>query len=191
MLSILCIIFLVLCVIAAFKESKITGKYKALGIYGRLKAYLAFAFTGSGISSIVAPFIVGNQAEQGSIPLGLVLLAIGILIYVLTFLKTPAEYKKTVIPCMIVTALGVSLKLALFYLPFVWKLAAYDVPTSSTIPEVVRDDNGNICRTRIDGGFAYIQRPDGSEKCIPLSDVKSNIENNGNRIRYEGEDFYL
>jgi hypothetical protein len=92
---------------------------------------------------------------------------------------------------MIITALGVTMKLVLFYLPSVWRLAAYDVPTNSEIPEVIRDDNGNLCRTRIDGEFAYIQRPDGSEKCIPLSDVKSNIENNGNRIRYEGEDFYF
>jgi hypothetical protein len=191
MLVALCAVFLVICVIAAFKESKITGKYAALGIYGRVKAYLAFAFLCGSVCTIIVPLATGEQVEMSQILTGLFFLAIGVLIYVLTYLKTPPEYKKTVIPCMIITAMGVSLKMALFYLPFIWQLAAYDTPTNFEMPELVRDENGNMCRTRIDGSFVYIQRPDGSEKCIPLDDIKSNIEDNDNLIRYKGEDFYI
>ena len=34
------VIFLLLCVICALKESKITGLYKTFGVYGRFTAYL-------------------------------------------------------------------------------------------------------------------------------------------------------
>ena len=36
---ILAIAFLVLCVICATKEAKVTGLYKTFGVYGRLSAY--------------------------------------------------------------------------------------------------------------------------------------------------------
>jgi hypothetical protein len=118
--------------------------------------------------------------------MGIFFAAIGILIYVLTFLKTPPEYKKTVIPCMIITALGVTMKLVLFYLPFVWKLAAYDVPTSGGIPDLIQGDDGTLYNTRTVGNLVYIQQPDGKEVAVPLNQVTIN----GNQISYKDQKFH-
>ncbi len=130
------IVFLVLVIICAFKESKTTGLYKSYGVYGRLKAYLALDFALLGIAALIGgialPFLSGDLKEvvdQGIPPIamiafGLVFLALGVAIYYFTYRKCPDELKGKCIISMIISGMGVACKIAVFFLPFVWALSA-------------------------------------------------------------------
>lgn len=117
-------LFVVL-IICAVKESRVTGKYKAFGVYGRIRAYLAMDFFAAGIAMIVMAFIPG-MAEMGS-PLlsalvGLLITAAGLAIYVWTYLTCPDFLKKGLIVSMLITGIGVTVKISVFFLGFVWTL---------------------------------------------------------------------
>lgn len=157
------IIMLVILAVCAFKESSFTGIYKANKAYGRITAYLAFDLTAVGIAGVLSLFVPALKEMGFPIPLSLGCLALGIILYILAYIKCPQPLKKMCIPCMIVSGMGITLKIALFFLPFVWKLSSPDPVVTSGIPETVQDSDGNTCRTRVDGDFIYISRPDGSE----------------------------
>lgn len=145
---ILAIVFLVVCAVCAFKESKITGLYKANGVYGRLKAYLALDFVMAGIMMFITPWlpVSGMETEGVGIGqkllyslLGLVILAVGLLLYILSYKKCPESLKKKCIPSMIVSGFGVAIKICLFFLPFVWKLSMPTETVTASQPETTTE----------------------------------------------------
>lgn len=128
---IIAMILLILGIVCAFKESKITGLYKSFGVYGRLKAYLALDFTLCGImlvvSSVVGSLFSTDIVSTGMSPylgvlLGIALFALGYLIYWRTYSKCPPELRSKCIRSMIITGVGISVKISFFFLLFIWKL---------------------------------------------------------------------
>ena len=157
------IVVIVLMLVCAFKESSVTATYKANKVYGRLKAYLALDFVAVGIVGILSWFIPQLKDAGFPIFLGPVCLILGILLYVMAYIKCPQPLKKKCIPCMILSGLGVTIKVCVFFLPFIWRMALPDAGVgASGIPETVQDANGHVRRTQRNGDFIDIYRPDGS-----------------------------
>ncbi len=132
-------VFLIVAVICAFKESKVTGLYKTFGVYGRWSAYLAFDFLFAGLAMAILG-IVDKVQGQGDVKMMLITVVVGLLISVLglflykrAYNRCPDFLKKKCIISMIITAMGISLKLALFFIAAVWAI---------TGPKVVVDENG-------------------------------------------------
>lgn len=136
-------VFLIICVICAFKESKYTGFFRTIGVYGRIAAYLSTLLP-LGIIMFIASFFVdgiGTWAER--IPM-LIAALIGAAVVAWSYFKCPVPYRKRLIPCMLVSGLGVALKISLFFLVFVWKLTA---------PEVAQlEDGTTVCIDPWTGG---------------------------------------
>lgn len=138
---IVAIVFLVLAIVCAVQESKVTAPYKAYKVYGRLSAYLALDFAFAGLMSLVMAvvgLVTGEELDSGmsglaAVGFGVVLTALGVLLYLRAYKKCPDFLRKKCILSMIMTGLGVSVKICLFFLPFVWKLAEVDV--SQPVPE--------------------------------------------------------
>ncbi len=144
-LTILLIIFAVLCIICAFQESAVTGLYRAFGVYGRVKAYLALDLTLAGvllilipIASLFVPQLAEDVSGIGSVFLyltgGAICLAIGILLYWTTLAKCPPMLKDRCIISMVISGMGIAVKAGIFFLGFVWKLVG---------PREMVDENGN------------------------------------------------
>lgn len=148
MAVIIAIVFLAACVVCATKESKLTGTYKALNVYGRLTAYLALDFLMVGIMGILSPILAifdVQFVDGGPIVgflLGAVMLALAVLLYFRAYQKCPDFMKKKCIPSMIVSGLGVAIKICIFFLGFVWKL---------TGPQTMVTDNGEEVYVFSDG----------------------------------------
>ena len=132
-MAILAIAFLVLCAVCAIKESKVTGLYKTFGCYGRFGAYLGL-FCPMGLGMFVASFFMEDIGAERW--LYLLLGVIGAGIYYLAYLKAPAFLKKRVIPAMILSGFGVCIKLCIFFIGAVWRLAGPAVVTSETGEEL-------------------------------------------------------
>lgn len=167
-----------LAIFCAFKESKLTAIYKANKVYGRITAYLAMDLTLVGILGLLSVFIPAIK-EMNATPLLALLLIPGIGLYALAFVKCPQSLKSKCIPSMIISGIGVTMKICVFFLPFVWKMAGMNVSTASSsgIPDMIQDSRGNSCRTRVDGNFLYVSRPDGSEDCIDLEELENRDPN--------------
>ena len=167
-LVVLVFAFLILCIIAAFKESKLTGIYKTLEIFGRAKAYLALDFTLCGLGltgfSIVTLFGADWSAEGASLlilPLvGIAIGAIGVLLYISALKKAPKALRKRVIIDMILVGLGVSMKMTLFFFSAVWEIVK---------PEVYVDAQGNSYYVYIDGNVY-----DSANGCYGTLETDSN-----------------
>lgn len=145
---IVAIVVLALMAVCWSKESKITGTFKVLKTYGRITAYLALDFTLLGIVCLLSPLLAkfGITFMEGpvflSMLLGIVMLALGILLYFRAYVKCPDFMKKKCIPCMIVSGLGVAIKISLFFLAFAWRLVE---------PETMVTDNGEEVYVFSDG----------------------------------------
>ena len=160
------VIFFVLAVLCAVKESKITGTYKANKVYGRITAYLSLDFVLVGVMCLISVFVPPLQETigmgfPGNLLMAVVMLALAALLFWNALRKCPPALKKKCIPSMLISGMGVTLKLCVFFLPFVWKLSGAPVSVVS-IPELVTDANGNCCRAMVNGDFIDITRPDGS-----------------------------
>ena len=138
---ILAIAFLVICVVCACMESRVTGTYKAFGVYGRIAAYFGL-FAPMGLGMFIASFFVRDLADQRWLMLGLGLF--GSLIYLFVYLKCPEFLKKKVIISMLISGFGLCVKLAFFFIAAVWTL---------TGPQQVEDADGNTIL--IYGGEVY------------------------------------
>ncbi len=145
---ILSLVFLVACIVCAAKESRLTGTYKAAGVYGRIKAYLALDFTFAGAAMFIMGFASLFSAEGraqgigsllGFMVFGLVLAALGVFLYAAAYHKCPRRLKKKCIPSMIMSGLGITIKIVLFFIPAVWALSGGSTTSSSTYEE---DDEG-------------------------------------------------
>lgn len=133
MTAILAIGFLVLCAVCALKESKVTGLYKTFGVYGRLAAYFGL-FCPMGLGMFIASFF----AEEFSLAASLGFLALAVLgglIYFNAYRKCPAFLRRRCIPSMLLSGLGVCIKICVFFLGFVWRL---------TGPQEMTDSSGNV-----------------------------------------------
>lgn len=150
---------LVLMVVCASKESKVTGLYKTFGVYGRFKAYLALDFVMVGVMMGISPIIAmatgynmvsSGEMTAGSAALfvvvGIVILALGILLYLTSYRKCPDFLKKKCIPSMILSGFGVAIKVCFFFFGFFWKL---------TGPQEMVSDNGE--KVYVYGGYVYDQ----------------------------------
>lgn len=135
-MPIILIVFLVACLVCAFRESRVIGTYKVLHVFGRFKAYMALACTFGGLAAIVSGFV--DLANGGIMyaGLGLVCLAIGVLLYWSSYRKCPDFLKKKCILDMIVVGLGLSFKIALFFIAAVWSMYTPDTATTTDGQEV-------------------------------------------------------
>ena len=154
------IVLIVAMVFCAFKESSITSPYKTFKIYGRLRAFFAFDFTGLGAVLIFGSvldmmgynwIVTEGFLEVVSAPIlllcGLGALILGILIYVITYKNCPEDWRGKLIIHMIMTALGTITKVGFFWLMFFFKIWSYTLPkyiTGSDGKSYLRYNNGDI-----------------------------------------------
>lgn len=137
------IIILVAGIFCATQESKVTGTYKACHVYGRFYAYLALDFLLVGIMSILG-FTGISESKILSILVGLLFLALAILMYWNKLRKCPEFLKKKLIPSMLITGLGVTVKVCVFFLGFVWKLTGPQTMRLSDGREVYVFSGGEV-----------------------------------------------
>lgn len=126
------IAFLIICAICAVKESKVTGLYKAFGVYGRIAAYFAI-YCPLGIGAFIASFFI-DEIPKGQGFLLLIPASIGAFLCWNAYRKCPGVLKKKCIPSMMISGLGVVVKIFLFFCGFVWKI---------TGPQEMQDESGN------------------------------------------------
>lgn len=154
------IVLIVAMVFCAFKESSITSPYKTFKIYGRLRAFFAFDFTGLGAILIFGSvldmmgynwIVTEGLLEVVSAPIlllcGLGALILGILIYVITYKNCPEDWRGKLIIHMIMTALGTITKVGFFWLMFFFKIWSYTLPKyviGSDGKSYLRYNNGDI-----------------------------------------------
>ena len=154
------IVLIVAMVFCAFKESSITSPYKTFKIYGRLRAFFAFDFTGLGAVLIFGSvldmmgynwIVTEGLLEVVSAPIlllcGLGALILGILIYVITYKNCPEDWRGKLIIHMIMTALGTITKVGFFWLMFFFKIWSYTLPKyviGSDGKSYLRYNNGDI-----------------------------------------------
>ena len=132
---ILAIAFLVLCVVCAAMEAKVTGLYKTFGVYGRISAYFAL-FGPMGIIAFIATTVMSIAGVENMFPgnlIYLVLAAFGCLFYWNAYRKCPDFLKKKCIISMMISGFGLAVKIAFFFIGAIWKL---------TGPKEMVDENG-------------------------------------------------
>lgn len=118
-MAILAIAFLVICVIAAAKESKITGLYKTFGVYGRFTAYLSL-FAPMGLGMFIASFFMDDMGAERWMFLAMGLF--GCLLCAFVYIKCPEFLKKKVIFALLFSGFGLCIKLCIFFIGSVWRL---------------------------------------------------------------------
>lgn len=125
------VILLVVMVLCAVKESKVTGLYRAFGVYGRIAAYFSL-FCPIGVVMFITSFFmedIGWGERAGFLGAAI----IGALFYLNALRKCPSFLKAKCIPAMLISGIGVCIKICLFFIGAVWKVAG---------PQEVTDANG-------------------------------------------------
>ncbi len=138
----------------ALKESKIAGFYKSVGLFGRVKAFIIFDCVFGGIAGMVFSVIgIINDGFSAAFPIiiaTLIILAIGVLMYMLLMKRCAPEARAKVTIDLIIAGFGVTMKVSLFFLSFIinlWLLTApkqmilEDGRTVFVDGEVVYDNN--------------------------------------------------
>ena len=149
-------------IIGLVKENKIRAKYK--GVFGRPKAYL---FMGGIITlpGMIVMTIMGLLGDEVLFSIGgsIAWAVLAVVIAITTKKKCPAPLQKGLFLSMFWAGIGISVKIMLFFLPFLWKLGMPStVSSDGDLPEGARDENGNYCHIR--NGFIY--RADGSDSPV-------------------------
>lgn len=169
----LVVAFLVLCVVCAFKESKITGLYKSIGVFGRLKAYLAMDLFFAGLFLTIVSIIclINPESDLSQITggnsgmtllLGIVCFAIGALVYYLTLRKCPDFLKKRCILDMLIVGMGVAMKICVFFIGAVWEMVKPDEYIDSNGTTVYVMKNGDVYNPATDKMGTLTTADDGS-----------------------------
>ena len=133
------VVFLIACVLCVTQESKALSPYKYFKVFGRLKAYLAMDFTMAGLFLYLALiasafFPISREAPTFIGTIGAALLfGLGLYLYYDSYCKCPDFLKKKVIKDMVIVGLGVSMKICLFFIPAIWKVATYQGPATITV----------------------------------------------------------
>ncbi len=145
--------FMVYC---AFKESKVTGVYKAFGVYGRIYAYITMTGMIGGTFALIGMLIGLFQAENielwaviGEVITVVALTALGYYMYSVAKRKCPEFLRKKLFISMLITALGVGVKISVFFIGAVWEI---------TKPREVVDSHGN--RLYVFNGEVYAPNGD-------------------------------
>ncbi len=134
------LVLLILGIICAFKESKTTGLFKAFGVYGRVSAYLCLCLP-VGVAATVACIIRGEFASA----LGaLIVAAISAFCWWNIYRKCPDFLKSRLFISILISGLGITFKIAVFFIGAVWTLMS---------PTEVVGENGEILY--IDGTKVY------------------------------------
>lgn len=174
---------IVLCglVYCSTQESKVFSPYKEHRVFGRIKAYLALDFVTAGFylwlaSSFAGLFTSLAPANMGLIGVlsGAILFGVGLFFYASAYAKCPVELRSKCIVSMIIVGLGVTVKICLFFLPFIWKVATYSGPTYSAptqekkkVTRVWKEDfHGNRTYYKVGPSGEYYQDEDGNWKRI-------------------------
>lgn len=129
-MGIIAIIILVLMAFCALRESKVTGLYRAFGVYGRVAAYFSL-FCPIGIGAFIASFFMEDSswAERG----GALLVALfGAFFYWNALRKCPSFLRIKCIPSMFISGVGVCLKICLFFIGAVWRVTGPKEVTNSS-----------------------------------------------------------
>lgn len=169
---IVCVVGLLIHFICAGLESRTTGLYYAWGVYGRIKAFFFYDFVVSGLMLIGSQFIpflhdLGDMTPSQQRISGLVIITLAILIYVTSLAKCPAHLRGGLFISLIVSGIGITMKICLFFLPFIWDLA---MPSFTKM----RDENGNIVYVTDDGSVYDGHRQIG------------HMTENNRYVRYQG-----
>lgn len=132
-LAALCIAGFVFFIVCAAKESDTTGLYKALNVYGRIRAYLYADLLLCGIGMmalipVIALFVNGSVTSIISYMamcflFGAVLLAVAFFLYIDAKKRCPVQLKGSLAKDMLISGCGVGMKLAVFFIPIVWCLS--------------------------------------------------------------------
>ena len=170
------------------KENRINMKYKK--VFGRVRSYLFADFISVGVLSIIvlilSPFdpelkkVVGDNAFI-YIGLGALVLALGVLIYIITLKKCPEDLKKGLFMNMFLDGWGIALKISLFFLPFVFKIGTPS-PEEIAAEERRREEERLAAErqkeeTRKDlyrkTGENYILNDDGDKAKLPYEEYEN------------------
>lgn len=140
--AVVCIFIFLIFVVCAFKESNVTGLHKALGVYGRFRAYLFvdLLFCGVGMVLILPAVLITTGSfslEMLAAPIGgIICIMISIVLYRTALSRCPIQLKDDLFKNMLISGFGVAMKMAVFIFPVVWQLA------TPRFREVI-DSNGN------------------------------------------------
>jgi len=138
----------ILCIICAVKESSITGKYAYYGMYGRVRAFFFFDFFFAGLFQIIGAFFPemrdAGMGFWGAFGVGAVVFGLSLLIYFVTRAACPPFLRRGLFWSLCATGVGVTLKLAVFFIGVVWALQA---------PRQMEDSYGNT--VYVQGGDVY------------------------------------
>lgn len=155
LIPIVLVVFLGCCLFCFIKEKKVTGTYSAFGVYNRFSAYMTvvclFAPVAVLISTVVR-LLLGDR-NFGDLPMpiivSIVLSFLGYSSYRAIARKCPDFLRKKLLVSLLISAVGVSFKIALFFIGAVWALES---------PRTITDSDGRDLL--VHGGSVYL--PDGT-----------------------------
>ena len=137
------LVILILAAICATKESEITGFYKSIGLFGRGKAYfcldfVVFAPIAAVICLVTLIYEMIKKAGTAYYLYLLALLAFFVIFSLIGFAmlnsirkKCPAGLKDRVVKDLFTAGLGISMKIAFFFIASVWALMGPQAVTGS------------------------------------------------------------
>ncbi len=198
LLVILLLAILIVGIVCAFKESSVTTPYKENGVYGRAKAYFALDLTVVGIIGTIAMVVVlimsaFNEMFRESIGTLLICLAIcivclliGISIYKSTYKKCPAYLKDKCIKSMLITGMGVAVKLGFFFFKSVWAYTGSGTYQGGGYSSryIRQKDNEHFYVVSNNGNYVVMQAVNGSESVSARSNGDERIWDDAGNLYY-------
>lgn len=146
LLPVILIALLALLGYCAYKESAVTGKYLSYGVYGRFKGYLFTDLLLAGLAyvffAVVAPTSTSLSEALTNLAIGIICLVVAAVIFLLTYAKCPSGMRGKLIPSMLITGMGISMKFCLFFISNIWDYIG---------PEELVDEYGNHVYAFADG----------------------------------------
>lgn len=120
--TVLLLAFFVVALVCAIKESDTTGTYKTFGVYGRLKAWLFTNLLLSGtlyvLAIVTSPFtglLAGIANAWLYLLIALAASGMSAAIFIHSHAKCPAMLRPRLLQSMLLSGLGVNLKLCVFF----------------------------------------------------------------------------
>lgn len=165
--------------ICAFMEKNTTLAYKSVGVYGKVSGTLTGMCLLGGIFGFVAAIVPPLRGDSSVISMlisGVVLLVVGVLSFYFMYKKCPADMKGRLLLSILITTLGTWMKISLFIIPLVMKLAGISTGGGSSGFAKSYSCGGNWYETHSEhGNYAYLSgdggdlievRPHGSEGLV-------------------------
>ncbi len=138
-LIVLGVILAIVGIICAVKESDVSGFYKDIGLFGRVKAYLIFA----GILGSIAGFVISTMSAikdgfSKALPTyiaSLIVLAIGVILLITVMKRCAPEARAMVLKDICVVGLGLCIKIGFFFLMFLIDLWILTAPKKAILSD--------------------------------------------------------